>query len=176
MGVESVTVAMLPADKAHGDARVRENAGLADFYAAAYPRLVTTLRRVHPNAAEELAQEAFIRLLPRWSRISRYDDPEAWLRRVAFRLGASQARRQSVLATLLRHHRVNEVARASDPNPTNVSDLIARLPVGQREVIVLFYLYDKSVQDIGRELSISTGTVKSRLSRARSALRDMGAE
>jgi len=37
-------------------------------------------------AAQEIVQEAFCRALPRWHRIRRYDDPVAWLRRVAWNL------------------------------------------------------------------------------------------
>ena len=59
-----------------------------EVYAACYGRLVglLTLAAGSQAEAEDVVQEAFIRLLLRWERVCRYDDPEAWVRRVAFRL------------------------------------------------------------------------------------------
>src|SRR4051794_8014389 len=71
------------------DPRVR------DLYAAAYPRLVRALALVcgGKDDAEEAVQEAFVRLLTRWSTVGGYDDPEAWVRLVAFRLAVRRRRR-----------------------------------------------------------------------------------
>lgn len=45
-----------------------------------------------------------------------------------------------------------------------------QLPVAQRQVVLLHYLYDLRVEDVARVLGVAAGTVKSRLGRARSAL------
>src|SRR3546814_15207780 len=42
--------------------------------------------------AEDIAQEAFVRMLKRWGHINRYDSPEAWIRLVATRLALSRRR------------------------------------------------------------------------------------
>ena len=44
--------------------------------------------------AEDLTQEAFIRLLQQWRRVSRYDRPGAWVRRVALNLALNAERQR----------------------------------------------------------------------------------
>ncbi len=55
----------------------------------------------HWAVAEDLTQEAFLRLHQRWARVSRYDRPGAWLRRVLVNLVTSRARRLGTEAKLL---------------------------------------------------------------------------
>jgi RNA polymerase sigma factor (sigma-70 family) len=50
---------------------------------------------------------------------------------------------------------------------------IAALPLAEREVIVLFYLQELTLDDIARVIDAPIGTVKSRLFRARNALRHL---
>jgi RNA polymerase sigma-70 factor (ECF subfamily) len=52
----------------------------------------------------------------------------------------------------------------------DIARALALLPVGQRQVVVLHHLLDLPVDEIARALGVPTGTVKSRLSRARTAL------
>ena len=49
---------------------------------------------------------------------------------------------------------------------------LSELPVREREILVLFYLEDLSLEDCAEICAIPVGTVKSRLSRARRMLRD----
>ena len=55
-----------------------------DFYDAHYRRALALARAATGNwqTAEDLPQEAFTRALRHWGKISAYDDPGAWLRRV----------------------------------------------------------------------------------------------
>ena len=65
------------------------------FYTATYARLLRQLALVTGDRgdAEELLQEAFGRAALRWRRLSDYEAPEAWVRRVAMNLAAERARR-----------------------------------------------------------------------------------
>ncbi|MDX6256016.1 MAG: hypothetical protein QOJ11_2350 [Frankiales bacterium] len=154
---------------------VRDLAGAADareFYAGCYPRLVgvMTLAAGSRADAEELVQESFVRLLPRWSKISGYQDPEAWVRTVAFRLLSNRSRRaRNGLVALARSG-----SRSPDPGPgpdgVDVRRALQSLPLGQRQVVVLHYFVDLSVDAVALELGIAAGTVKSRLARARASL------
>ena len=47
------------------------------------------------DRAEEIAQEALLRAHRDWDRISRYDKPGAWVRRVTINLATSSRRRRS---------------------------------------------------------------------------------
>ena len=51
--------------------------------------------------------------------------------------------------------------------------LVAALPEKQRSVVTLFYLQDKSVDEVGRALGMPEGTVKTLLHRARARLAEM---
>lgn len=53
-----------------------------------------------------------------------------------------------------------------------IRQFINELPKGQREVLILFYLEELRLEEIARHLEIPLGTVKSRLSYARDALKD----
>jgi RNA polymerase sigma-70 factor, ECF subfamily len=149
-----------------------------DLYAACYDRMVRVLTLVAGDRteAEDVVQEAFVRLVPRWSKISTYDDPEAWVRAVAFRILSNRFRRarNAVMAArrsgeVRRARGTDEVAETSGDN-VDIARALASLPVGQRQVVVLHHLLDLPVDEIASTLGVPVGTVKSRLSRARLAL------
>lgn len=64
---------------------VSDAGSFADFYAATRLRLLRVLivTAVSLGDAEDALQEAYIRTARRWTRVSRYDNPEAFIRRVA---------------------------------------------------------------------------------------------
>lgn len=149
----------------------RTEDGFSKFYVATYARLVGLLSRVCDGRedAEEVVQEAFVRLVPRWPQVSRYDDPEGWVRSVAFRLATSRWRkRRAGAAALLRLGPPPDVGPPGVDRVT-VDAVLAPLSPAHRAVLVLHYALGLPVEEIARELGIAPGTVKSRLSRARAA-------
>ena len=148
--------------------------GVADLYAATGRRLVGLLvsAGASPSLAEDLLQEAYARLVPRWDTVRHYDNPEAWVRTVALRLFVSHERRSRVF----RRHAPTLPTPAAGPGPVPdrvaVETALAGLPVHQRVVVVMYYLLDLPVAEIATELRVSPGTVKSRLARARAHLAD----
>ena len=113
-------------------------------------------------AAEDVAQEAFARLYANWRKVSSYERPGAWVRRVAINLATSSLRRRRPIV---------EAARDFEdfPDP-DLRSAIVRLPRGQRAAIVLHYLEDRSVAEIAQILECSESTVKVHLHRARTKL------
>lgn len=147
-------------------------ADLATYYPSAYQRLVGTLcvMGVPSHDAAEIAQEAFVRLIPRWSTIRGYDSPDGWLRTVAWRIWLNRKRADRLVLV------ADPPDPGSDgpPTPTGLdADLetaLGSLPEGQREAIALHYLADLPVRRIAAELDVAEGTVKARLHRGRVAL------
>lgn len=148
-------------------------AGLELLYEASYARLVATIRAVSgvpADEAEEAVQDAFLRLIGCWQRISGYEDPEAWLRKVA--LGYASNRRRKALngiRALWRQPRPSDRAESS-ADGVDVERALKALPLKQRQVIVLVHLMGLDVKAAARVLGIPEGTVKSRLARGRMAL------
>jgi len=123
--------------------------------------------------AEDLVQEAFIRVA---SKLESLRDPaafHAYLTRAVANLAKSHFRRQQVAKKHVRA--VDASALISDPVDVVVNDalLIAlrRLPMQQRAAVVLRYYNDLPQEEIARVLDCPIGTVKSQLSRGLARLR-----
>lgn len=69
--------------------------GFDEFYDASFRRVVGQVFAMVGSLteAEDSVQEGFARAWQNWSRISAYEDPEAWVRGVAFRLSVSSWRK-----------------------------------------------------------------------------------
>jgi RNA polymerase sigma-70 factor (ECF subfamily) len=119
--------------------------------------------------AQEVVQESFCRAIPRWSRISSYDDPLSWIRRVAFNLATSRWRRARVALSFARRYREEPVA-GPGPDRVLLAGALAKLPEKHRRAVVLHHLADLPVADIARTEGVPEGTVRVWLHRGRTAL------
>jgi RNA polymerase sigma-70 factor (ECF subfamily) len=146
-----------------------------DVYAAHYADLTVQLYAYFGDRqeAQDVVQEAFCRALARWRTVSEYDDPVAWVRRVAWNLAVSRWRRARTALNFVRRQRLDE-PQMEGPNPERVALVAAlsTLPPTQRRAVVLHYLADLPVAEIARREGVAEGTVKSWLHRGRAALAD----
>jgi RNA polymerase sigma-70 factor, ECF subfamily len=142
------------------------------FYSTMYRPLLRALMPLvlEVTAAEEVAQEAFLRAYKNWSRLSAYDDPQGWLYRVAMRLAISRWRRLRSAASALRRYGPPVAVDGPDEMSVAVFAALARLPLTQRQVLVMHHMLGYPVGDVAAELQVPVGTVKARLSRGRAAL------
>ncbi|MGR3931427.1 SigE family RNA polymerase sigma factor [Streptomyces sp. BRA346] len=152
-----------------------------EFVAACGPRLLRSAWFLtgDRHLAEDLLQSALARVWPKWGRIAE-ENPEAYVRRTLVHLHASWWRR----------HWRREVPHSEVPEPSSrggpagaspqvgevdqgrtIIGLLRLLPRRQREVVVLRYLEDLSVEQTAAVLGCSTGTVKSQASKALNTLR-----
>lgn len=143
------------------------------FYKRLYPRAVglayaLTGRR---HLAEEIAQDAFISGYRRWERISHYDKPEAWLRRVVVNQSTSVLRRGlTEVKAIPRLWGDASAVGELEPEASGVWDEVRALPRRQAQAITLYYLEDLSLEQIADILECSPGTVKAHLRRGRERL------
>jgi RNA polymerase sigma-70 factor (ECF subfamily) len=160
--------------RSEASGRAAAEQALAELYHTSFRRLVTQLYAFTTDLteAQDVVQEAFARALARPGGLSDVDAPEAWLRTVAINVVRRRWRRRQLLDTiLLRDRPVQQVvAAAPGPERTDLRDALAALPRVYREVIVLHYLADLPVDEVAGLLEVPVGTVKSRLSRGRTAL------
>jgi RNA polymerase sigma-70 factor (ECF subfamily) len=143
------------------------------IYASSYGRLVSVLAVAAGNRAdaEDVAQEAFIRLLQNWPKVSRYEDPEAWVRTVAFRLLSNRLRKlRNGVRAMARLGADHSRVAGLGADRLEVEEALAELSSAQRQVVTLHYLLGMDVTEAARVLDVPEGTVKSRLSRARAVL------
>ncbi len=142
-----------------------------EFYAASFQGLCLQLYAYLGDLAEaeDIVQEAFCRAMVRWKKISTYDEPGAWVRRVAWNLASSRFRRQRTVSRFLRKERL---AHAEGPDPDRVALIaaLATLPANHRRAVVLHHMVQLSIAEIAEQEDVAEGTVKSWLSRGRAAL------
>lgn len=143
------------------------------FVAARYASLVKAayVLVADRGRAEDLVQTALLKAYPVWRRQAP-DSPEAYVRTVMLRLAMREWRKP------------RDVPMSEPPESAGaVHDLplalalhqaLLTLPVDARAVLVLRYLYGLSEEETASELGCARGTVKSRSSRALTALRTGG--
>jgi RNA polymerase sigma-70 factor (ECF subfamily) len=144
----------------------------AEFFERSAPGLVrlcflTTLDR---EAAADAAQEALSRAWRDWGRVGADgSDPGAWTRTVALNLCRNRWRRLARQARLApRAYAVD--SRSDDLPDVDLQRALGRLPVRQREAVVLHYWADLGVDACAAAMGVSSGSVKQHLSRARRRL------
>jgi RNA polymerase sigma-70 factor, ECF subfamily len=143
------------------------------FFEAEHHGLYSSLWLVTRNRheAEEIAQEAFLRLWERWRRVAAMDDPAGYLYRTAMNVYRSRLRRAAV-AVRKRTGRLPldgiEGVEARD----SVIRALAALTPRQRAAVVATDLYGFTSEEAAEILGIRASTVRVLVSRARAALRE----
>ncbi|MGH8915601.1 MAG: RNA polymerase sigma factor [Acidimicrobiia bacterium] len=145
------------------------------FYRREYTRMVAVARALLGSGAqaEDLAQESFVAAHRNWDRISGYDDPRAWVRRVLVNRATSFHRRRGAewrAITRLGARAGDDTLPDLSPPATEVWDEVRHLPRRQAQATVLHYVGQLTVAEIGMVMGCSAGAVKSHLHRARERL------
>ena len=142
------------------------------LFRAAYPRVFRTVAMIvrDRTIAEDVTQEAFLKLLQKWRTVSDYEQPDAWVRRVAIRLAVRQVKRD--VGRRGRERAVDPPLPSAEPD-VDLADAVALLAPMQRASVVLYYFDDLPVAEIARILVVSESTVKQHLHRARARLADL---
>lgn len=145
------------------------------FYRREFSTLAVLAGTVAGNRSvgEDVAQEALGKAHRDWAKISSYDKPGAWVRRVTINLAIGRKRRfASEARALLRlGPPVEEAAETRRGDPA-VWAAVDQLAPRQRAVIALHYLEDKPVAEIAEILEISVSAATSNLYKARTNLAD----
>jgi len=159
-------------DRAGGREPLGDQRDFEEFYQAAYARLVGQLLLVTGDfqQAEDVVQEAFVRALDRWRRISAYEQPEAWVRRVAINLALGELRRLRRQTAALLHLVTQHTEWHLPPNTAETIELLRQVPANQRAVLLLHDVLDLPTEQVAEQLGLPATTVRGRLSRARATL------
>lgn len=128
------------------------------------------------HRAEDLVQQALLRLVGRWPRVAAAGDPDVYVRRVLYHEHVSWWRRRRVAE-------VPEVAEIPGADRSDdivvavaVRRALARLGARQRAVLVLRYFEDLSEARTAEILGMRVGTVKSQARDGLARLRELAPE
>jgi RNA polymerase sigma-70 factor (ECF subfamily) len=146
-----------------------DEAAYATFFREQFANVTRTVHLIVRDRAraEDIAQEAFLQLFRYWPRISAYERPDAWVRRVAIRL-AMRGRRRDALWMSVRSLFLPAPTRSVVD--VDVMAAIGLLPRAQRAAIVLHYYEDRPVAEIAQLLGCSESTARVHLHRGRRRL------
>jgi len=144
-----------------------------EHYRALYAFALSLSR--HPADAADLAQQATVTLATRWRDIEDRSKVKSWLFTCLHREFLKQRRRDSRMVSL--EHPEVPAEAATPPEQEKRLDgrraveAIHSLDEPHRSVLTLYYLEEFSYREIAEVLEVPTGTVMSRLSRAKDAIR-----
>lgn len=143
-----------------------------DFFGLEFVRLARALFLLTGNAgeAEDLAEEAMLRVFERWERVRAMESPSGYLYRTALNLARRRFRRRTREAdapTAAEDDAHDRVERR-----VMVRRALRSLSRDQREALVLTDWLDLSAGEAGEVLAISADAVRARTHRARRALRE----
>jgi RNA polymerase sigma-70 factor (ECF subfamily) len=142
------------------------------FFRAEYRSVMRTAYLIvrDPQRAEDVTQDAFVQLYQHWRKVSRYEQPEAWVRRVAIRLAVRDVKRSRVREAL---QQKAPTPLPMEPRDLAVVDAVKQLPPMQRAAIALFYLEDRPVAEIAHVLGITVSTCTVHLTRGRRRIAEL---
>lgn len=128
--------------------------------------------------AEDVAQDAYLRVFRALGSFREEARFETWLHRIVVNAAMTHLKRRGRFPAL-----VQDPGSAPEPPPARPADqavdreevreALAELPEGLRVTLVLREMYGLSCREIGEEMGLSEGAVKVRLHRARKRLRDV---
>jgi len=145
------------------------------LYAASYRRLVVQVYAMCGDLAdaEDAVQEAFVAALRKGRELDGVANTDAWMRQVALNRLRAGWRHAAVVRRYQAAVPGPQAPIEVGPEHVAIINALAQLDPNQRRVVVLHHLADVGTAQIADELGIPEGTVKSRLSRARSRLAEL---
>ena len=126
--------------------------------------------------AEEIMQDAFLKVWERWDRVSAMESPEGFLYRTAMNLYRNRIRRAAVAVRKATNLLEDEDALLGIETRDEVVRMLRTLTPREREAIVLTSYLGYSTEEAGKLLGIKANTVRVLTTRARASLRQRTTE
>jgi RNA polymerase sigma-70 factor (ECF subfamily) len=167
-------VRSVPAEPGEVGALAEDAPSFEEFYEASFRRLFTALCLVtgDRHEAEEVAQDAFVRVFERWDRVGVLEDPTGYLFRVSMNVFRSRYRRASLglrRALTLAPPATDDLGAVEDRD--ELVRLLHGLDPKQRAALLLTAILDYSAEEAGRMLGLRASSVRSLTTRARARMK-----
>ncbi|WP_096156629.1 sigma-70 family RNA polymerase sigma factor [Bacillus sp. FJAT-45066] len=153
-------------------------------YGEAIKRLLFTYVRDHA-VVDDLFQEVFIKVYYQLDSFRGDSELKTWIYRIAINKSKDYLRSFSTrLKNLVKLQSSFVAEQAADAemlvmegeSQSEIGALVLQLPIKYREVLILFYYKDFTVEEISDILHMNKNTIKTRLNRGRSRLKDLMVE
>ncbi len=156
----------------------RRSVRFEDFFDSERPRLFATLVLIlaSRSEAEEIAQEAFVRVWERWDRVQTHPDPTGYLYRTAMNLVRQRRRRLRLAARTAGDASVDTDAFSLVEEREDLVRALRSLTPRQRAALVLTELLDLDVREAASMLHVRPATIRSLCSQGRQRIRLMAGE
>lgn len=122
--------------------------------------------------AEEIAQDAYLKVWERWDRVGQMADPDGYLHRTALNAWRSRGRRMAMTIRHVTHPTADDDAFAEVDSRDAVVAALAQLTPRQRAAIVLTELLDMTSEEAAKALGVRASTVRVLSARARASLKE----
>ncbi|WP_442484175.1 RNA polymerase sigma factor [Aeoliella sp. SH292] len=162
-----------------------DNACIAEVIELHQPSVVRLAARMlggdHQLAMDDLVQEVFLRAIEKRNQFQQTSTLKTWLTSITLnqcRAYLRKQRRRKLLLGWWQNQNPSQPTGPADTRATTsesaqqVRDAIARLPTVSREIVVLHYLEELTIDEAAQALGITAGAAATRLSRARAQLRE----
>jgi len=151
---------------------------LGEIYAR-YGR--TVLRRAHQllgdaEAAQDILQEVFVRVLRLGGDLPRDPTPTAWLYRVTTNLCLNRLRDQSRREALLSRRYTLGTALPAGESRALVKQILQHIPEDLQDIAVFYFVDELTQEEIASLLGVSPRTISNRLADFRALVADVSAE
>jgi RNA polymerase sigma-70 factor, ECF subfamily len=165
----------VPAEAREGAVLAGEATSFEEFYEATFRRVFTALCLVTGDRyeAEEIAQEAFLKMFERWDRVGALEDPTGYVFRVSMNVFRNRFRRSSLglrRAVSLAPSATDELSAVETRD--EVLRLLGELTPEQRAAVLLTAILDYSAEETGEMLGMRASSVRSLTTRARARMKD----
>jgi RNA polymerase sigma-70 factor, ECF subfamily len=146
------------------------------LFATNYPKLAGWVRRLvdDDETAHEIASEAFIRLMSKWTKPNTLESPQGYLYMIATNLVRDHWRKMERERRAMRTMTSGrDIEPTSDPaQDVDVRQLLQTLPDRLREPFLLHYYAGFGIREIADQLHRPEGTIKADLYHARTRLKE----
>jgi RNA polymerase sigma factor (sigma-70 family) len=164
----------VPAEPGEEAALAAEIRSFEEFYEANFRRVFTAMCLVtgDRHEAEEIVQDAFLRMFERWDGLRNLDDPTGYLFRASMNLFRNRYRRVSLgLRRALSMVPPQRDDLAAVETHDAVVRLLQELNPRQRAAVLLTAILEYSAEEAGRMLGLRASSVRALTTRARARMK-----
>jgi len=171
-------VSVTASDTARSEGARAEPGGLAELYERNAPGALRLAYLItsDPDLAQDITQDAFVRVAGRFRHLRSPDAFDVYLRRTIVNLCISHFRHQRVVRAALEREAGLATRTVEDPDPSLRDELRAalrRLPTRQRTALVLHYYEDLSEEQLADAMRCSVSAARSLVAHGKETLRTL---